>query len=165
MLSQAEVLNIFRTYIPEGIEVVFIDRAEFIRSALFNPFIQKQIEVGVYTEKNIYKDFLGPACAFSQSKRLELCYDLMADHAEGVDDELTIAYLTAMALHEAHHFHIDHMPGSAEEHALSELECIAATKQKDPALEARAQEFERNSPVYSRVYERIAALQKAMIKG
>lgn len=160
MLSQPEVESIFRDHLPVDVEIEFVDRAAFIRTAMEHSFIQKQIEVGIYDERNIYTDFLSPACSYSQFKRLELCYDLMVDHAVGVSDDLTTAYLTAMAMHEAHHFHTDHVPGDAEAHALAELECIAETKRKDPALEARAQEFERMSPVYKRVYERIAEIQR-----
>lgn len=163
MLSQSEVERIFRDHLPDDVAIEWIDRAAFIRTAMEHSFIKQQIAVGIYNERNIYTDFLSPACSYSQFKRLELCYDLMVDHAEGVTDDLTTAYLTAMALHEAHHFHTDHVPGNAEEHALAELACIAETKAKDPALEARAQEFERMSPVYKRVYERIAELQKARI--
>jgi hypothetical protein len=163
MLSVPEVESIFRDYVPEDVHIEFVDRVTFIRSALNNTFVQMQIEVGIYDEKNIYTDFLSPACAYSARKRLELCYDLMVDQAAGVDDSLTTAYLTAMALHEAHHFHVNHAPSGPEEQALAELECIAETKAKDPALEARAQEFERNSAVYKRVYERIAEIQKARL--
>jgi hypothetical protein len=165
MLSQVEVESIFRDYIAEEVKIEFVDRVTFIRSALDNPFIKMQIQVGIYDEKNIYADFLGPACAYVGQRRLELCYDLMVDHAAGVADDLTTAYITAMAMHEAHHFETDHVPTDAEGHALSELECIAATKAKDPALEARAQEFERKSSVYKRVYERIAEIQKERIQG
>lgn len=160
MLSQEAVETIFRTHVPDHVSIEFIDRVTFIRTALDHSFIRQQIEVGVYTEQSIYRDFLSPACSYSQFNRLELCYDLMVDHAEGVDDDLTEAYITAMAMHEAHHFHTNHVPTSADEHALAELECIAVTKAKDPALEAKAQQFERQSPVYKRVYERIAEIQR-----
>lgn len=164
MLSQDEVGSIFHDHLPIDVDVVFVERAAYIRSALEHSFIRKQIEVGIYTEKNIYDDFLSAACSYKGRKEVEVCYDLLVAHAEGVDDDLTTAYVTAMALHEAHHFHEDHpVPQTADEHALTELACIAATKENDPALEAKAQEFERKSAVYKRVYERIAELQKARI--
>lgn len=163
MLSQAEVESIFRDYLPEDVEVLFVERAAYIRTALQHSFIQKQIEIGIYTDSNIYDDFLSPACSYTLRKEVEVCYDLIVDHAQGVADDLTLAYVTAMASHEAHHFHEEHKPSTADEHALTELACIAATKAKDPALEAKAQEFERMSPVYKKVYLRIAELQKAMM--
>lgn len=159
MLSQTQVESIFREWIPADVTIVFAGRAEFIRSALDNPFIKMQIEIGIYDESNIYTDFLSPACAYTMTKRLVLCYDLMVDHAVDVPDDLTVAYLTTMAIHEAHHFEEDCRPGSAEQHAASESACIAATQTKDPALAARTEEFEALSAVYQRVYERITEIQ------
>lgn len=164
MLSKAAIEHIFREYLPEDVKVMFVNRVEYIRRALDHPFILSQIQIGIYTEESIYTDFLSPACAYTGRRELEVCAELLEDHADGVPDDLTEAYIRAMAMHEAHHFHEEHeKPSTAEQHALTELACIKATKEKNPALEALAQEFERTSPVYVRVYARIAALhQKAM---
>lgn len=165
MLNKVEVLDLFRQYIPDTIDIVWVDPDTYIDRALEHPFIQAQISVGVYDEENIYEDFLSPACSFSQFNRLELCYELMASHGDGVDDRLTRAYLTIMALHEAHHFHTKRVPSGVEEHGHSELECIAVTAANHPEMEALSQEFENASPVFQRVYARIAHLQKERVKG
>lgn len=165
MLSQSETESIFRDFIPEDVQIEFVPLDKFIESALDNTFIQMQVAAGIYTEENIYTDFLSPACAYSQFRRLELCFPLMVGLADGVDDTLTTAFLTNMAMHEAHHFETNHIPTSGHEHALSELECIAATADKDPVLQAKASQFENESPIFQKVFARIADLQKEMVTG
>ena len=163
MLSQSEVYEIFAKHVPDHVDVLMVPVDDYIGRALEHSFIQRQIDVGIYTEENIFTDFLSPACSYRQFDRLEVCYDLIAAHAEGVSDELTVSYLTNMAVHEAHHFHEDHpIPVGATQHALVELACIELTAAQDPALNAKVQQFEQESPVYRRVYERIAVIKEAM---
>lgn len=163
MLSKSEVHSLFREHVPDEVLIVWVDPETYINRAMQHPFIQAQMDIGIYNEENIFTDFLSPACSYTQAGRLELCYDLLAASAEGVDEELTRAYLTMMALHEAHHFHVNAQPQNAQAHGHSELECIAATAASNPEVEALSQEFENVSPVFQRVYARIADIQRERI--
>lgn len=160
MLNKSEVHDLFRQHVPDDVKIVWMDLETYVVRAIEHPFIQAQIELGIYNDINIFTDFLSPACSYSQSGRLEICYDLLVAHAEGVDETLTRAYLTMMALHEAHHFHVNEVPSGAEAHGHSELECIAETAAENPEIEALSQEFENVSPVFQRVYARIADIQR-----
>lgn len=159
LLTKADVYVAFITYLPAKVDIVFVDLDDYIQKALLNPFIQRQIGVGIYDHDNIKTDFLSAAVAYPQQSRLEISLDLINAHAEGVDLDLVEAYLHNMAVHEAHHFHESNAPGTAIEHAHNELECIEAVRQKYPDLDAKSQQFEAVSPVYQRVYARIKALQ------
>ena len=156
MLTQLEVMEIFRTHVPDGVDIYFVPAKDFITTALNNPYIQKQVEIGIYTPDNIWMDFLSPACSYSQFNRLEVCYDLLKNHAVGVDDEdLIRAYIVMMAVHEAHHFHVNHTPTNVEEHAEAEAACLRETTENFPDLSKKAAEFEAQSLTYKRVYDRI----------
>lgn len=156
MLSSDEVLEIFKIHMPENVHIRMVTKEEYIQCALGNPFIQKQIQVGIYDFANIWTDFLSGACAYPGMDLVEVCYDILHDHMEGVDDvTLCHAYITMMALHEAHHFHADESPQGWEEHTVSETACIQAVSSEHPDLSSEVERFEAASAVFQRVYERM----------
>lgn len=164
MISQGEVLAIFGTHLPTDVHIEFLPLREFVDKSLESPFIQRQIEVGIYNLSNIYDDFLSPACSYVQQRYVEVCYDLLVAHAEGVEDEALIrAYVVSIAQHEAHHFHQNLLPVTWQEHAYSELECIHDAF--DPEMERDVELFQEQSVVYSRVFGRLGGLERAATSG
>lgn len=153
--SKTEVQDIFEFFMPDAVQTRFVSREEFIQSALGNPYIIHQINLGIYTVENIWTDFLSAACSYSSLGYVEVCYDLIVAHSEGVDDDLTRAYVTLMAAHEAHHFHVNHVPDSVQEHAQAEVDCLHETMRAHPELSMQVEQFEAASPVYQRVYDRM----------
>lgn len=156
MLSCEEIVEIFRTHVPEEIDIQVASRKEFISSALNNIYVQRQIEVGIYTDESIWTDFLSPVCSYSKLNRMVICYDLLVDHCEGVQDtDLIQAYITMMALHEAHHFHVNDMPHDFKSHIEAEMECVRKTTETNMDLSDMVERFENQSVVYQRVYNRL----------
>lgn len=163
MISEDLVADIFRQYIPEQVHLVFVNRDKFITDSLGNDFIREQIRVGIYSEDNIWDDFLCAAKAYSLLCRVEVCIELIEQLTEGLDDELTGAFIHWTAAHEAHHFEDSHMIPSADPRAQArhEQDCNALVSARYPELEARMTQVEENSSVYKRVYARIENIQAA----
>lgn len=160
MLSQTDVYEVLVQHLPAHVDIVFVGLDDYIATAKKNPFIQRQIAVGIYNDQNIREDFLSAACSYVLADRLEVCLDLINAHIEGVQPRLVQAYLRNLAAHEAHHFHEKNTPDDALAHAHNELDCIETVRREYPDLDAMNQEFEAQSPVYQRVYARIQALQR-----
>lgn len=158
MLTKRECLKIFRQYVPMNVRINVVSSADFIRQAKGHPFIQTQISAGIYTEENFHQDFLSCAVAFSTLNQMDFCYEQFSIQAEGVDDATARAYLTHVALHEAHHFHARCAPVTASDHAHSELQCIQDVARDFPEVTSAAQAFEAASPVFQRVYARMREL-------
>lgn len=155
MLTQPEIQEIFQQHVPDAVGIRFVSQHEFILKALENPYILEQIRIGIYDFENIWTDFLSAACSYPQRNVLEICYDLIVSHSEGVADELTHAYVTMMAAHEAHHFHVNHVPDDVSGLAQAEVDCLRETMQAHPELSMQVEQFEAASPVFQRVYDRM----------
>jgi hypothetical protein len=69
------------------------------------------------------------------------------------------------AAHEAHHFHAHNDGASLNvlKQAHKEKECNAHVASLFPGLKTRLEEFERESPVYRRVYARLRAIEEGLV--
>lgn len=155
MLSRRECVKIFEKYLPRTAKLRVVSSEDFIAQALGHPFIRTQIHVGIYTEENIHQDFLSCAVTYSTLNRMDFCYEQFALQAQGVDDDVARAYLTHVALHEAHHFHTRCTPVGVQAQAQAELKCIQDVARDFPEVTSAAQAFEAASPVFQRVYARM----------
>jgi len=158
MISQKDCVRIFKQHLPKGIKIVVVSKDSFVGQALNHFFIRKQIELGIYTEENIHTDFGSCAVSYGTKKRMDFCYEMLCLQAEGIDDDLVRAFVTYVALHEAHHFTAQHRPLTVLEQARAEEECINDVDQTFPDLAAKAREFEAKSPVYQRLLARVRAI-------
>lgn len=155
MLSQHECLAIFEQYIPNTAKIRVVPSKDFIAQALEHPFVRTQIRVGIYTEEDFHQDFLSCAVTYSTLNRMDFCYEQFCLQAEGVDDETSRAYLTHVALHEAHHFHTRCVPIGPMDQAEAERKCIEDVARDFPEVTSAAAAFEAASPVFRRVYARM----------
>jgi hypothetical protein len=157
MISGQAVREIFEQYIPDVVELAFVDKDTFIREAMLNPFIAEQMRIGIYDENNIHEDFLTVAKAYSLLRRVEICLELIQEHVADLDENLTIAYVHWHAAHEAHHFEDPHMlpANDPRAQALHEKSCNDLVSERYPRLEKLMEQIELTSPTYQRVYKRI----------
>src|SRR4051794_34991097 len=155
MLTKRECLKIFKTHLPKTAKITVVTSEQFVAQALAHPFIQTQIRVGIYSAENIHTDFLSCAVTYSTQNRMDFCYEQFLLQAEGVDDATARAYLTHVALHEAHHFHTRCAPIGVSNQAQAELKCIQDVARNFPEVTSAAALFEAASPVFQRVYSRM----------
>lgn len=155
MISQIEVEEILREHLSD-VRITFIRRRMYVDMSLSNSFIKAQVDAGIYDLDNIYDDFLSAMRSFPALGELDVCYDLIQSYSEDVDDALTRKWLKMVAVHEAHHFAEAANPLTAGAHVVNEMACIQTTRDANPELAKLADEFEAASPVFQRVYKRIA---------
>jgi hypothetical protein len=158
VISQKECVRIFKKHLPKGTKVNIVSRESFVQQALNHFFIQRQIELGIYDIANIHNDFVSCAVSYSEFNQMDFCYDMLCLQADGLDDTLVRAFVTYVALHEAHHLRAHHLPRTIHEQAQAEEECIAEVDRSFPDLAEKAHEFEAKSPVFQRVMQRVQAL-------
>lgn len=158
VVTEDRVREIFAEYVPDVVEIEFIDREKYIRDGMLNPFIAEQMRIGIYDETNIHTDFLSVAKAYSLLRRIEICLDLLNEHVAGLSDELTAAYISWLAAHEAHHFEDAHMLPASDPRvqAMHEKDCNTLIEERYPHLTMAMDRIERLIPAYQRVYQRIA---------
>lgn len=161
MLSDADIDTLFREFLPEDVTIVHDDLNTYITQALSHPFIQMQMTVGIYDKQNIYTDFMGPARAHSSQMRQVICTQVFNQLLEGVPEEIAKDYVRYVAAHEAHHFHADHAPVTAKDHAISEKQCVEQTEADYPELARAAEYVETEGPVGKRVRARLAAIKRS----
>jgi hypothetical protein len=142
MLTKRECVKIFKDHLPKDAQIKVVKSRDFVAQALAHRFIQTQIHVGIYSEENIHTDFLSCAVTYTSMNRMDFCYEQFLLQAEGVDDATARAYLTHVALHEAHHFHTRCAPVSVSDHAHAELKCIEDVARAFPEVTSAAKAFE-----------------------
>jgi hypothetical protein len=162
-ITQRQVREIFEQYLPEQVDIQFIGKNKYVTESLLNPFVQKQIEIGIYDEENIFDDFLSVAKAYSLLRRVEICMELVQAHVVDLSDDLGTAFIHWTAAHEAHHFEDAHMLPASDPRvqAMHEKDCNDLVSERYPHLEALMTQVELHSSMYQRVYKRIEAIQAA----
>lgn len=160
MITFNEVTEIFKRYLPPDVTVLNVDAEPFTSQAKGHPYIQLQMQMGVYSDKNITTDFLSIARAHVSSKLVVVCMELIEGILDGIPDNVARDYIAHVAAHEAHHFHDEHTPVSALEHSQSELNCIREIDLQHPNLVVAVQYVEMNSPVYRRVFQRLDQIKE-----
>ena len=161
-LTRERVTELFMEYLPANVEVVFEDVQPYVASAIRNPFVRFQLEIGIYNETNVWTEFLGVAKSVVLLNRVTVCLDLINDQMVGLSDQLAEGYVRHVAAHEAHHFEHNHalMAGSTLEQALREKECNRLIAERYPELEKIRSQVDQESVIIRRVYKRIRNLQR-----
>lgn len=161
-LTEDRVIELFKEYVPDDVEIVFEDHAKYIINALVNPTVQLQMRLGIYDEVNIWEDFLGFARAHTEQNRIVIDMALVHSQSDGLSGELAEVLIRHAAAHEAHHFEHGHfgVAGSVQQQLHRETECEDLIASRYPELEARKREVEAASPVYQRVYERVKNIRR-----
>lgn len=159
MLSEQQIRAIFNEYLPDTTGIMTIPAEQFVEQARNHPYVQLQMQMGVYTDENLAQDFLSPARAHPELGLQVICMEIFDQILDGIPDEFAANYVRHVAAHEAHHFHANHEPVSAADHALNELGCVQEIVAKHPELNEAVAYVEANSPVYRRVYARLADIK------
>lgn len=165
MLSETRIRELFRDYLPPGVNMVTISAKDLTDQARRHPYIQLQIQMGVYTEDNLAEDFLSWARAHSDPPLQVISIEIFENLLEGIPDDIAENYVRHVAAHEAHHFHEEHSPVSAADHSVSELACAQQIASEHPELNEAVHYVEANSPVYRRVFARIDTIKNNLQGG
>lgn len=142
-----------------GAVVIEVDHDEYIADALLHPFIQAQVEAGIYSAQNIGTEFLSVAKTFADQKVCEVDTALIESHMQGVDLVAAFGYVASVALHEYHHmiYHGGPQVSHAEQMA-REVECAEYLNKTHPEVMKQAASAEMQSQTIQRVYRRMADL-------
>lgn len=156
MLTDDRLLEIFREFFPAGgpVSVIQQSRDEYVAHALKHPFVRMQIELGLYDADQFGDQFTGWARAHTELNLVVVCTELGQAVLDGIPDDIAEEYTRDIARHELRHFRHDHRPQTAEEHVLSESECLEE-EQDSPATEY----VNTHSPLFIRLHEAIAAVR------
>lgn len=153
------VEEIFEDHCPKGAAILYEEHNQFIEDSLTSPFIQRQVQIGVYTEQSIYAEFLSPAYSMPSQQLIvvdvlqieRLMAEAIALHAR--------AFCTVVALHEAKHLQ-ETSPNTSGivEMARDEQRCNKEIERDHPLLWQQASLAMQDSTIFQRVAQRIAAL-------
>jgi hypothetical protein len=165
VLSEQQIRTIFYEYLPDTTGIMTIPAEKFVEQARNHPYVQLQMQMGVYTDENLAQDFLSPARAHPELGLQVICMEIFDQILDGIPDETAANYVRHVAAHEAHHFHANHGPVSAADHALNELGCVQEIVAKHPELNEAVACVEANSPVYRRVYARLDDIKNDIQKN
>jgi len=164
-LTPDRISELFREYLPDDVEIVFQNAETHVADALRHPFVQAQVQLGIYDMNNIWDEFLGVAKAIVPLRRVVVCPQLIHNQVEGLDSELAEAYVRHLAAHEAHHFEHKHSATTSDllAQAHREMDCNNLIAERYPELEQLRERVDQDSVVIQRVYQRIRALKKASV--
>jgi hypothetical protein len=163
MLSEDRIVGLFRMYLDPDVKIINLSAKAMTEQALGHPYVQLQMQIGIYNEENIAADFLSPARAHSDERLQVISVEIFTNILEGIPDDVADDYICHVAVHEAHHFHKDHQPVSAADHSASELECAREIMAAHPEFNNAVAFVEANSPVYRRVYARVEKAKQDII--
>lgn len=157
MISKEEVIAIFQAQLPEDVQVRVIPKYQHVETLRHHDYIREQIDIGIYTEDDLEADLLSAVSSYVMLGRMDICYELLVEYAEGVPDDVTLGYLLAVATHEGYHFSAG-PTYTMEAHIEQERDANNHVQQVAPHLWELHQRFEELSPVYRRVYARMRNL-------
>src|SRR3954466_11110292 len=104
MLTCDDVTAILREHLPPDVSIRLVDRDTFVARARIHPYVQKQIDRGIYDDDTFADDFLSFVCSYVPFQRVDLCYDQLVRLAESVPENVVRRFIEYVARHEAHHF-------------------------------------------------------------
>jgi hypothetical protein len=157
LITQIRTLEIFRDHLPEHTIIRVLPAVQYVDVSLKQPYIQRQIEVGVYDQESVYIDFLAAARVYAPFRLADVCYELFANQFHGLTPELAEGLVRWTAVHEAHHF--DPMNLAIVDEAERELHCNRVIAARYPDVQAVMDEVELKSHVFQRVYARVEGLE------
>lgn len=157
VISKDEVRAIFAANLPDDVTIKMVPRLQHVETLRHHDYIREQIRIGIYDEGNLENDLLSAVSSYVMMRRIEICYDLLADYMKDVPDDVTLGYLLAVALHEGYHFKAG-PTYSLDDHIEQEREANEHVRTIAPTLWEHHQRFEELSPVFRRVYARMRKL-------
>lgn len=155
MIDAEFIQTVFEALIPEAKIVSDAPLKAYIEAAKKNPFIQVQMEMGIYDEDNIHDDFISPAVCHAEAGHIIYCSEIMQNMMDGVPDTLAGIWVASVATHEGHHLREEHAPKTWEESLAHEVEAL----DHGHSMSELAGMAEAQSKVCQRVYARIATLR------
>lgn len=146
-------------HLPQGTVIVPAGKDEYLAFLMAQPFIQTQVQSGIYEPAHIHEEML--TVAWSWPPRLvAVCFDLIRWHMASVPLIYGFRWVEAVAIHEAYHLeHHQRRTRSTQEQIDRERECNEALEAHYPEIAAMAAEADRLSPTISRVTQRARLLR------